>query len=532
MTLHSEMELLQNTREQLKQAIISKGQTIADTETMADWIPKIANIPSGKQESGTQYLLKEIVEGTVEKFSDSTLTILRSNCLQRCKELKEAKFTKLMKICPHAFDSCTKFYTLVLNTSKMVYLDNINAFQFTPIEQGVGKIYVPDNQLATYRNDEKWSKFYSQILPLTQYSSENAVIPFEYYTALDVTELPTKNIAKCCLYKMQTQECNLGNMIQFQATDTKALESFVIKKGTVWTVLIDNTSGWYSDSTETSLTTDYEFTKDITINIEQVYPLLNSYMFKDSGTTNYVILSAEPTDTIKDTDEILKFTSMSSADEYWNTLTHITLNKVEIGNNITSTEGWSDYINAFDSNANTYATCGTATDYLQVQYDLPVYIAGFNATCNFASGVARACNLSLSTYDTDTEVLIANGIGGAETETYTTSATFDDTYMRTLRFKLINTTAGTAPTTDYPTRVKEINLVVDPESKMRIKSISDGTNDIITHYEWKENKWCIVTNTNVTPEPTVHELTHQKLLLCCERKMESTNSYKQWYIRW
>ena len=129
---------------------------------------------------------------------------------------------------------------------------------------------------------------------------------------------------------MQTQECNLGNMIQFQATDTKALESFVIKKGTVWTVLIDNTSGWYSDSTETSLTTDYEFTKDITINIEQVYPLLNSYMFKDSGTTNYVILSAEPTDTIKDTDEILKFTSMSSADEYWNTLTHITLKNIEL----------------------------------------------------------------------------------------------------------------------------------------------------------------------------------------------------------
>ena len=176
-----------------------------------------------------------------------------------------------------------------------------------------------------------------------------------------------------------------------------------------------------------------------------------------------------------------------------------------------STEGWTNYQNAFDSNDSTYATCGTATDYLQIQYDLPVYVAGFNATCNFASSVARACNLSLSTYDTDSEVLIANGIGGAETEIYTTSATFDDTYMRTLRFKLINTTAGTAPTKDYPTRVKTINLVVDPDSKIRIKDLTDGQKDVITSYENRTGTWKKVKD-NVVPEDySTHELTHQNI---------------------
>lgn len=167
MTLHSEMELLQSTREALKQAIITQGQSITGTETMAQWIDKIANIESGPQESGVQYLIKEIIEGTVEKINDSNLTILRSNCLQRCPLLTEAKFTKLLKICPHAFDSCTKLYTLILNTNKMVYLDDVNAFQFTPIQYGTGKIYVPDTQVDTYKQDKKWGQFSNQIFGIS-----------------------------------------------------------------------------------------------------------------------------------------------------------------------------------------------------------------------------------------------------------------------------------------------------------------------------------------------------------------------------
>ena len=172
MTIHSEIELLEDTRQGLIDALIAKGQSVTQTDTMASYIPKIGNIPSGPQETGIQYLLKEIVEGTVEDINDSTLTILRSNCLQACRNLMSAKFTALLKIAAQAFYSCTKLYTLILDTDDMVFLENINAFQFTPIGMGTGNIYVPDALLATYRDDETWGHFYSQILPLSHYYSE------------------------------------------------------------------------------------------------------------------------------------------------------------------------------------------------------------------------------------------------------------------------------------------------------------------------------------------------------------------------
>lgn len=170
MTLHEEIELLQSTREQIKQAIITKGQSITDEEQMKDWIDKIGNIPSVKQDirTDTQYLLKEILEGTVEYIDDNNLTMLRSNCLQRCNNLKQARFSKLLKIAPMAFNSCSKLYTLILNTDKMVKLDSVNAFQFTPIGMGTGKIYVNDDLIEQYKTDKRWKKFTNQFIPIGQ----------------------------------------------------------------------------------------------------------------------------------------------------------------------------------------------------------------------------------------------------------------------------------------------------------------------------------------------------------------------------
>ena len=523
MTIHSEIELLEDTRQGLIDALIAKGQSVAQTDTMASYIPKIGNIPSGPQETGIQYLLKEIVEGTVEDINDSTLTILRSNCLQACRNLMSAKFTALLKIAAQAFYSCTKLYTLILDTDDMVFLENINAFQFTPIGMGTGNIYVPDALLATYRDDETWGHFYSQILPLSHYYSENCDIPLEYYSKQNVTELPTENIAKYCLYIMQTSYVDLVNKGQFIAGNTTCLETFTIQAGTTWNVKIDNTTGWYSTrettqdpetgeevpvSAPTELTLDWTFEQDTTINITQIYPLLNSYMFSESGENNIVVLSAQPGTTIADTDETMKFVAVTTEND-WTGATHITLNKVEVDSQTSATDGWTNYTNAFDSNNSTYATCGTATDYLQVQYDLPVYIAGFRAAGQFVSGSTTSCNMSISTYDTDTEVLVATGTGAADTTTYTTSATFDDLYARTLRFKLTNSTAGTAPSTDLPTRISEVTLTVDPDSKLRVQNVSDGVNNVTTSYENRTGTWVVATQTVVSEDITVRDLPHE-----------------------
>lgn len=503
MTINSELTSISTTASNIKTEITNKGQTVSSSDTWADLPAKIKQI----ENYGHHITVQEVIDGSVENIEDDTLKYIRPNCFRGCINLETAKFSTISKICRLAFCGCHKLKALILSGSTMVKLDSIDAFRYTMIEAGTGNIYVTDSLLATYRADSIWKHYYNNILPLSSYYSENCDIPYEYYSVQQVSELPTNNIAKYCLYNKQTNAVTLNNKSQFVAGDSVCLDELTIKAGTTWNVKIDNTSGWY-DSTETELTTNYTFAHDVKIVINQVYPLNTSYMFSEAGDTNIVVLSAAPTEEICETDGILKFVDVNSVTD-WTNSTHITLNKIEIGMQTSSTEGWTNYQNAFDSNDSTYATCGTATDYLQIQYDLPVYVAGFNAICNFASSVARACNLSLSTYDTDTEVLIANGIGGAETETYTTSATFDDTYMRTLRFKLTNTTAGTAPTTNYPTRVKTINLAVDPDSKIRIKDLTDGQKDVITSYENRTGTWKKVTDTVLPEDYSTHELTHQ-----------------------
>lgn len=153
-------------------------------------------------------------------------------------------------------------------------------------------------------------------------------------------ELPTTNIAKYCLYTMSTSFVDLVNKGQFVAGNTKCLETFTIQAGTTWNVKIDNTSGWYSSgqTTEdpetgeqvpvkepTELTLNWTFEQDTTINITQVYPLLNSYMFSESGQNNIVVLSAQPGITIANTDEVLKFVAVTTEND-WSGATHITLN--------------------------------------------------------------------------------------------------------------------------------------------------------------------------------------------------------------
>lgn len=166
MTIGDELETLLTTRQNLITAINNKGQTVGQNDTIVSMYPKIKAI---ENYGPVQRLLKEIVEGTVEGINDDTCTILRSYCLQKCNQLKIARFSNLRKICQHAFDSCTRFDTLILDTTKMVYLENINAFRYTLIENSTGKIYVKDSLVDTYKTNENWHLFADKIVALSTY---------------------------------------------------------------------------------------------------------------------------------------------------------------------------------------------------------------------------------------------------------------------------------------------------------------------------------------------------------------------------
>ncbi len=132
---------------------------------------------------------------------------------------------------------------------------------------------------------------------------------------------------------------------------------------------------------------------------------------------------------------------------------------------ITATSGWSNVNNAFDNNMETYASCGTATDYIEVTYSQPVIVNGFTAYGQWISNIARSCNLAVFSVDEEgTETLLGNGTGADGSSKYITGATFTPVQVNRLRFKLIDgDVENRPPTTEYPTRILELYIQLTDE---------------------------------------------------------------------
>ena len=88
-------------------------------------------------------------------------------------------------------------------------------------------------------------------------------------------------------------------------------------------------------------------------------------------------------------------------------------------------------------------------------------------TGRYIGSVARACNMAIYAVVNGEELLLANGIGAQYNVTYfTTKASFTPKTAREFRFKLINSTENTPPTTQFPTRVVNISLIREEENDL------------------------------------------------------------------
>ena len=126
---------------------------------------------------------------------------------------------------------------------------------------------------------------------------------------------------------------------------------------------------------------------------------------------------------------------------------------------ITSTSGWTGAEYAFDGDLNTYTTCGTATDYIQIEYHKPKTVSSIVAQGMYAAEVARAMDLRLYSVIDGVETLLCTTTGASKTSTYTTSGTCTATTALIFRIRLATkNSAGQAPTTTYKSRMREITL--------------------------------------------------------------------------
>lgn len=132
---------------------------------------------------------------------------------------------------------------------------------------------------------------------------------------------------------------------------------------------------------------------------------------------------------------------------------------------ITATSGWTNPANAFDGNNDTYATCGTRTDYIEWDLGADILLSGISAVGQFVSGAAECCNIIVTSVDSrGVETVIGKTTGTSQSSNYNISVAFTAKVVNKLRFYLTDgDSASQPPTTAAKTRIREITLNASKE---------------------------------------------------------------------
>lgn len=82
--------------------------------------------------------------------------------------LETVDFPKLDVIWERVFSGCTALKTVILRLNRVSQLKAADVFNNTPIENGTGYIYVPDDLVEKYKAATNWSTYASQIKPISE----------------------------------------------------------------------------------------------------------------------------------------------------------------------------------------------------------------------------------------------------------------------------------------------------------------------------------------------------------------------------
>ena len=82
--------------------------------------------------------------------------------------LETVDFPKLDVIWELVFSDCTALKTVILRLNRVSQLKTADVFNNTPIANGTGYIYVPDDLVEQYKAATNWSVYASQIKPISE----------------------------------------------------------------------------------------------------------------------------------------------------------------------------------------------------------------------------------------------------------------------------------------------------------------------------------------------------------------------------
>lgn len=89
--------------------------------------------------------------------------------IRKCTKLTRVDLGAVTDISAYAFYECGLLDTIIIRTSSLCTLRNVNAFAKTKIESGTGYIYVPRALIEQYKVAENWSTYANQFRALEDY---------------------------------------------------------------------------------------------------------------------------------------------------------------------------------------------------------------------------------------------------------------------------------------------------------------------------------------------------------------------------
>lgn len=105
---------------------------------------------------------------SLQNFDFSNITTINSSAFSRCP-LTEVNLPKITRLNSNCFNNCSNLVKVVIRQNTSVCtLSSTNVFNSTPIANGEGFIYVPDELLEDYKVATNWSTYAEQIKPLSE----------------------------------------------------------------------------------------------------------------------------------------------------------------------------------------------------------------------------------------------------------------------------------------------------------------------------------------------------------------------------
>lgn len=102
---------------------------------------------------------------SLKSVSMPKMQTVQAYAFQDCTDLEFADLSLCTAIAAAGFITCKKLQTVILRSSSVVSLGNVNAFQNTPLRgyDGLsGVVYVPSSLISSYQTASNWSSIYAE----------------------------------------------------------------------------------------------------------------------------------------------------------------------------------------------------------------------------------------------------------------------------------------------------------------------------------------------------------------------------------